>query len=647
MKAFKTISAIALAALVLAGCEKKELEFTPSPLIKIGEEITITATGEVNPTKTVLQEDGKSIFWGVDDKITVIYGANSGEFVSENTAPAATAEFSGTLTAVLGTSETDPSTAADTKYIYGIYPHNVANAVDATGKVTVFLPKVQKAAAGTYDPEAFPAIARSEGLNLAFYNVAGALAITVAEDNVNKIIVSNNNDSAAPLAGKLEVRILDNNHPEVDAVIDTEKEIELIPATGETFENGKTYVLALLPFKYVGGITVTLKHTSGDDTVLSKTDDVTIERNKIYPMTVKAKVLALKKVWGHHGVAGTAGWTAYVDGVESFEGDGGYIRNATMDDEFVYVPKCQGTSADGNNFDEVKIYKFSMSDGTYAGLVQRTVDPDYMAGKWQGVWPVACLRVLKNTDSSVNGGKDILVATNLIDGGTLRAYAWNNGVNNQPARIANFENWRRMGDRITVSGTYQSGRIYYISAMSASPMVAWLTVTNGTTPSYGFDALGEVSGGGDGGDSASINEYYPFGAFGLIATNTGTGLRLVSGTTVTQTYVDYKRCFGWNAFSFNGKDYLSYLNMAGGTNKPIVTVIEGSSDTLEHLQATLEAKKVVAQAGIATADPLDLSTTTTYAGNNQGDSSLRIIDGVPYILGMARGGMALFKLVLE
>ena len=352
-----------------------------------------------------------------------------------------------------------------------------------------------------------------------------------------------------------------------------------------------------------------------------------------------AKSLSLEKVWGHHGVAGVAGWAEYVSGCEGKLDT--YTRSAAFDDDFVYVPKFSTEAAEGN-FVEASIYKFKVSDGSFAGLVQRTTDPDYMAGTWASTVPVSCVRVMKNTDPAVNGGKDILVATNLCDAQNVRAYAWENGVDQQPKLIANFSNARRMGDRISVSGTYQSGRIWYRQSLSAS-MTAWLSVTNGTTPSYGFDALGAMPLG----DAESMGEYQDFGKFGLVSTNSGVGLHLVNGLEEVKVYPSLKRCYGWSPFEFNGKNYLAFLHMAGGTNMPIVTVLEGESDTVSHLQATLDNYNVVLQGSIASADPTDLSATTAYATNNQGDCSVRIIDGVPYIMGFARGGLAVFKVVMK
>lgn len=361
------------------------------------------------------------------------------------------------------------------------------------------------------------------------------------------------------------------------------------------------------------------------------------------------KAPALVKVWGLYGEAGVCGWPGKVAGVEDLDGN---IRNATFDDDFVYIPKTKAVKdASGDNFTEYKIFKFSTTDGSYKGLVTPATDPAYMAGTWASTFPVSCARVMKNTDPSINGGKDVLVCTNLCDGQNVRLYAWENGIDQQPKLITNFTSSRRFGDRISVEGTYTNGRVWYRSF--AAGITAFINLVPDYTSGFnGSHAWNWVEGLGatatDDGDNM-ITEYTSFsnGAYGIVSSNSGLGIYLLTGTTTTKTYAEYKRCFGWHAFEFNGKNYLAYLDMSTGTDKPIVTILEGASDSVANLQATLDAKTVAFRAAFATADVEDFTTGTAYATNNVGDCQVRIIDGTPYILGATRGSMALFKLVLE
>ena len=378
---------------------------------------------------------------------------------------------------------------------------------------------------------------------------------------------------------------------------------------------------------------------------------------------VTEKVLTLEKVFGIHGVAGVAGWPAYVTSgsLADVLDDNTQARNATFDSEFVYVAQSESIAANGD--ETPLIHKFKISDGTYAGAVQKCIDPAYMAGSYCGIHPVSVVRFMENSNADINGGKPVLIAINLGDGGTHRVYAWVNGTNNEPRLLANFSNGRRLGDKVSVEGNYQDGKLWFRSN-DGDGMVCAVIFQEGWGAKYpnndeksfkGADVWNWVEARGkmpvD--DVNNISEYYPFGktTYGLIATNSGVGLHLMDGTTEKKLYPEFKRCFGWHGFEFNGKSYIAFTNVGtkdgAATNKPIVTVIEGAYDTVDNLQATLDAFKVVARASIASADPNDFDATTTYLNNNTTECQVRIIDGVPYILGMTRGGIALFKLVLK
>ena len=385
---------------------------------------------------------------------------------------------------------------------------------------------------------------------------------------------------------------------------------------------------------------------TGDVKILRADNDQLLQTISIAQKAV-VKVARLEKVFGLYGKAGRAGWAGLVSGIEDLDGN---VRNACFDDEFVYVPKAKGVDANGDgNFDEVKVFKFKISDGSYAGLVQRTVDPDYMAGTWASTFPVSCVRVMKNTDPAVNGGKDVLVACNLSDGQRVRVYAWENGVDRQPKLLTDIADSRRLGDKISVEGTYQDGRIWFRS-FDNNGTVYFVNLVPGYTSGFEgshawnwLEALGKISVG----DVNNVSEFCSFnkGAYSLIATNSEVGTHLVRGTSEMKRYPDLARCFGWSAFKFKDKDYLAYLSLAGGADKPVIRVLEGASNTAAALQATLDAHVVAFEAAFATADMSDMETGTTPATEGVGDCQVRFIDGVPYVLGVTSGSMALFRIV--
>ena len=564
---------------------------------------------------------------------------------------------SGVFKAV-GTPSPDLSTKLS--LIYAVYPADDAVTIDEDGVLALTLPAEQTYAADGFGPGANTMVAVSEDKNLSFKNLCGYVAVQLLGDvKVNSITLRSN--AGEPLAGAAWVTA----EPEKDPVLDWDEEegVDAVTLTCEepvelSLEEPTVFWIVVPPAEYVEGFTLEVNYDGEEgEGVFEKegSESQTVVRNTLNtmaPLTIKIhKELQLKKVFGLYGKSGVGGWPAFVQGIEDLDGN---IRSACFDDEFVYIPKTAGIDADKDgSFDEVKIFTFKVKDGSYAGLVQRTTDPDYMAGTWASTHPVSCARMMKNNNNNLNGGKDILVVCNLIDAQNLRIYAWENGIDKQPRLLTNFSNGRRLGDKMSLEGTYQNGRLWFRSGFDTGSMVCYVNLNesyqNGFNGSHAWnwvEGLGSIPAE----DPDGISEYYDFGSkgkYGLIASNTGKPLHLVGGTEVVKNYPALKRCFGWNAFSFEGKDYLAFLNMGNGTDKPVVTVLEGASNTIEALQETLDNYKVVVQASCASEDQTNLEANTAYATNNVGDCQVRFIDDVPYVLGVTRGGMAMFQLVWE
>ena len=125
-----------------------------------------------------------------------------------------------------------------------------------------------------------------------------------------------------------------------------------------------------------------------------------------------------------------------------------------MDSEYVYVAQAAG----GNG----AIKAISIADPTVRKDVKvQTYTP---AGLDNGTHAISCVRMLPNNDPAVNGGKDVLVASNLTTGdGTekLIVYVWSNGIDADPNYFVIDSSARRLGDKFTVRGTYQSGELYF------------------------------------------------------------------------------------------------------------------------------------------------------------------------------------------
>ena len=323
---------------------------------------------------------------------------------------------------------------------------------------------------------------------------------------------------------------------------------------------------------------------------------------------------------------------------------GGQDRNMTMDSEYVYVAQAAG----GNG----AIKAISIADPTQTKDVKVTTYTP--AGLDNGTHAVTCVRMLPNNDPAVNGGKDVLVGSNLTTGdGTekLIVYVWSNGIDADPNYFVIDSGARRLGDKFTVKGTYQSGELHFFDfndgnavirvAMTAGVAGLWgtpeLAYATGrfAMPVAGASNIGEctihpdATFDGDGNPTAALLTTNAVNGFftqdsgnAFVASAWGTDPEL------TQTY-------GYNFFEHHGKDYIAYVKVAGDRNSAALNIIEDINGAADF-KGTLEA-----QTGLFTA-PVN---GTGNAGHGLGDCATAVVDGVRYIAVMGQNiGISLYKL---
>ena len=230
-----------------------------------GTLLTVRATlADAAGTRTVLNPD-KSIYWTKGDAINLFYGdRSSGEFVSSvGDEPVQTTDFVGTLTVATGSSEANMSARA----FWGVYPYDENNTCDGTG-VTMTLPSLQEALAGSFADKLNPSVATSAGLDLEFYNVGAPFYFSLTQEGVTSATFRGNNDE--DVAGKVRISMGSDGKP-VAEVLEGVKSITLTAPAGG-FVPGETYVLVLLPqVQMTAGYTVTFKKGNWEaDCVVSK-----------------------------------------------------------------------------------------------------------------------------------------------------------------------------------------------------------------------------------------------------------------------------------------------------------------------------------------------------------------------------------------
>ena len=324
---------------------------------------------------------------------------------------------------------------------------------------------------------------------------------------------------------------------------------------------------------------------------------------------------------------------------------GGQDRNMTMDGEYVYVAQAAG----GNG----AIKAISIADPTQVKDVKVTTYTP--AGLDNGTHAISCVRMLPNTEASVNGGKPVLVASNLTTGdGTekLIVYVWSNGIDADPDYFVIDSGARRLGDKFTVKGTYQAGELHFfdfndgntvirvnmkagVAGLWGTPELAYAT-GRFTIPVAGVSNIGEctihpdATFDGDGNPSAALLTTNAVNGF--FTQKEGNAFELSAWGTdpeLTQTW-------GYSFFTYKEKDYVAYVQVAGDRNSAALNIIEDVNGAADF-KGTLEAKT-----GLFTA-PVNGKGN---AGHGVADCAVhQTADGTTYVAVMAQNiGISLYKL---
>ena len=263
----KKLSIIAIAALAMVMACTQEKSIVPAE----AGLTAITATHSQAATRSILEVDESgetanyAILWDAPDKILVGYAGAVSEFTSTNTERAAEATFTGKLPEGSGS-------------LYGIYPAENGNTVNSDGTFSIVFKDDQSGYPGTYDPEAFPAVAVSDSKNLSFKNICSLLALKVGYDDVAKITLKAN--GGACFYGGIFTVIAEKGEPVIDDFTDDVYEITLTP--DGTFDPEETYYMSVPPITFVDGVTFTLTKTDGTTTDFTIRSEVTAERSKVH-----------------------------------------------------------------------------------------------------------------------------------------------------------------------------------------------------------------------------------------------------------------------------------------------------------------------------------------------------------------------------
>ena len=265
-----------------------------------------------------------------------------------------------------------------------------------------------------------------------------------------------------------------------------------------------------------------------------------------------------------------------------------------------------------------------------------------MAG---GTHAASALRCIPNEN-----GDPVLIVTNLAtsDAENFNIYAYSAGVDADPVLfhayrwdgVANVSDWRRYGDRISVTGTWQNGKIWAPS--QSGTKVMGFGIENGATDAahreYAwFDTFG--------GGLAEVT-VYPGTTEAILTTASSAGFWTpnTDGAThsggfwpkwdVVSTNAELNGAFSFQFFTHNETKYIAYVQLPDNTHCDLVVVEDKGS-----FAASLAGEPVF------TAALYEGEESSAVASNTYGDCAVVEIEGALHIIAqMQNGGLSIFKL---
>ena len=256
MRAIK-FSLLAVAAMAAVSCAKEitpETNETPEVNPNLVE-ITLTATGESDEETKAVFSGYPKIAWEGNEEISLL-GTNTGN-------QKLTANGKGHQTTFTGYAD-----VTDEAY-YAVYPYDANVSLNANGTIAnVTVPAIQTATAGSFDPKAYIAVAKSTDKESLYFKAVGAFVKFKLEDAENVKSVTMVSNSGANMACSATVVMNENGgvshgSPYVDGTASSS-----VKMVGD-FQTDKAYFMVVRPQPYEGGVTFYIEYKDG--TVLSRT----------------------------------------------------------------------------------------------------------------------------------------------------------------------------------------------------------------------------------------------------------------------------------------------------------------------------------------------------------------------------------------
>lgn len=341
----------------------------------------------------------------------------------------------------------------------------------------------------------------------------------------------------------------------------------------------------------------------------------------------------VSRIWGLYSSTADKAWS---DGIPGFTA--GSERNVTLDGNYIYLAEANDTK---------NLWAISLKDpGTFKKLPVGSVED-------KGTFYLSCPRVIANEDAAINGGKPVLVVSNMGMGGVDPSlYVYADGIDADPSVIG-LTTWasRRLGDTFTWWGSLKDGVLFFKDADSEQGTVTfWMKgKTSGTFYLMGRIAAPAVTGAG---------AYFPFpdninAGFGSVRggelswyVTTTKNLATLEGAdnapSITTLDAEWADC-AFRCFELVGKRYVAVAKQDNSAAGRFI-LLEGEAGT--PWQDILTSGKTVYTATIQNEtenEDLDTTGSPRFSGNSGMDLDIFQKDNEVFIAVIKQNvGLSLF-----
>ena len=343
--------------------------------------------------------------------------------------------------------------------------------------------------------------------------------------------------------------------------------------------------------------------------------------------------LSVIRLWGKYST-GTASWSDYIEGFTA-----GADRNVAVDDNYIYIAETNTTK---------NLWAISLADpGIYKKLPVGTVAD-------AGTFYLSCPRIIPNTNADINGGKDVLMVSNMI-GGDPTLYIYDKGIDQDPTALGTTT-WttRRLGDTFTYWGTLQNGILFFKDFNSTQGTITFRMDGSLTAKPW---LRGRIAAPAETGAGA----YFPFpeninkgissvrGGKTAWLTSTTKDLATLEGADNAPTLTElsgYYADAAFRFFQFDGKPYIAYTRQVDASDGRLF-ILEGEPG--ESWESMLEARNIIYQAAIQNdaeqEAALEPEVSPMASGNSGMDLDVRIKGNEVYIAVIKQNvGLSLFRM---